>query len=142
MGRRATALLALLVAGTTLTACSAGTGSSVPTERPGTTAPRHRTGLTALPLPGARSSGYPRLVSGRGHGDRLLGTVHVGRGRIYVQTVCAGPGALTLVGLFAQGPCNGRAGVTSFAAPASGRLTIDVTASTRTGWAVFVSQPS
>lgn len=140
--RAATPVLALLAAGATLTACSTGTGPSVPTEQPGTTVPRHHTGLAALPLSGAPSSGYPRLVSGRGRGDRLLGTVHVGSGRIYVQTVCAGPGALSLVGLFAEGPCNGRAGVSSFAAPSSGRLTIDVKASPRTEWAVFVSQAS
>lgn len=77
-----------------------------------------------------------------GRGDHAAVTFGVRKGRVYVQTVCSGPGPLKLVGLFAQGPCDNSTGVTSFLAPASDKVTVLVHAAPATRWSVFVSQPS
>lgn len=107
-----------------------------------TTAPVHQATLASLPMAHNQSSTYPRLFEAHGTGDKSLGAVAVKGTRIYVQTVCKGPGSLQLVKLFAQGPCNGEAGVTSFDAPASRRLTITVRASAKTRWAIYITQPA
>ncbi|MHB8458107.1 MAG: hypothetical protein ACYDBS_10545, partial [Acidimicrobiales bacterium] len=114
-----------------LTACSK-TTSPAPTSsgsgNPGSTSTRSShpgsaigsaAGLKPLPIAGDPSSNYPRLLEATGTGNKALGTVPVGRGQIFVQTVCKGPSALELVKLFAQGPCNNFTGVAQFAAPRS-----------------------
>ncbi len=139
------AACAALVTGVALGACSstssssggsrASTSSSAPTTLPSA----H--GLASLPVKGQASSTYPRLLVGSGSGDKSLGTVTVSRSRVFVQTVCEGPGSLALVKLFAQGPCDNQPGVTSFAAPSNGKVTFVVRAHPATKWAIYVSQP-
>jgi len=76
-----------------------------------------------------------------GRGDHAAVAVRVHSGRVYVQTVCSGPGALYLVGLFGQGPCDNRTGVTSFVTRA-GEIKVKVEAPAGTRWSIFISQPS
>jgi hypothetical protein len=136
----AAVLLTTLIAGLGLAACSSSastTTSGVPTS---STSGPSTTTLKTLPIPGAPSTDYTKELVAQGTGDRSLGTITVSGGRVFVQTVCSGPGSLEFVHLFAQGPCNDKTGVTSFDAPASHRLTITVHAATKTKWAVYISQ--
>lgn len=141
-GRRTAAALTLVAVAFAAAACSSGPTTTASTTHPPTTVNPAKGGvqLKALPIPGAASSTYPRLLVARGRGDKSLGTIAVRRGTVFAQTVCNGPGSLDLVHLFAQGPCNNQTGVTSFAAPPSRRLTITIRASASTAWAVYVSQ--
>jgi hypothetical protein len=146
-GSRTTAAFVAAVVGAALGACSSSPssngGTRVTTTSSGpVTAKPPAHALASLPMKGQASSMYPRLLVGSGSGNKRLGTVTVNRSRVFVQTVCEGPGSLTLVKLFAQGPCNNQTGVTSFAAPANGKVTFVVRADRATKWAVFVSQPA
>ncbi len=142
LGSKVIAAGVLALSGMLASGCSGSPGSSpgsstspsAPASTPATP------GLATLPIKATRSSSYPRLLSASGSGDRRLGTVRVKGGRVFVQTVCSGRGALKLVQLFAQGPCNDQPGVTSFLAPADHEITFVVRAEPGTRWAIYVSQ--
>jgi hypothetical protein len=137
-------LAVAVFAAASLAACSStpssdSTSSTRPTSS--TSSPHRGATLAALPIKGEASSEYPRLLEASGTGSKALGTFKVSGTRVFVQTVCTGSGSLQLVALFAQGPCNDQAGVTSFAAPGNREVTVTVHASAKTKWAIFVSQP-
>lgn len=141
------ACVALGLLGCTAAGCSTTTaGSSTTTAgRPTTTLTSTTTAALAhLPAAGlaGTGAGYAKVAAASGAGDRSLGTVDVHHGTVDVETVCTGREPLELVGLFTEGPCNNAPGTTSFAAPADGRLVLEVKAPAGTRWAVYVAQPT
>ncbi len=133
-------MLVAAISAVGLAACSTSASTTTSVPPTSSSAGPTTTTLTHLPIAGAPSTDYTRALEAQGTGDKSLGTITVSSGRVFVQTVCSGPGSLQFVRLFAQGPCDNKTGVTSFDAPTSHRLTITIHASATTRWAIYVSQ--
>ena len=89
-------------------------------------------------------SGYHLIVSAHGTGARSLGTFSVVKNAtLIVQIACSGPPPLTLLPLFDTGPCNnGQTVIIDETQAAASRLTLQVEASSKLAWAIYVVQPA
>jgi hypothetical protein len=110
------------------------------------TTSRAAVGQDLVPLPtsglAGSGSGYAEVASGHGIGNKDIGVFRIRAGRLLlVQQDCEGPPGVLLAHIFLLGRCNGEPIGVKLTAQ-SDRLVVDVRASAKTTWAVYISQPT